>query len=66
VFVRTMISMNRRPPQPFIDPHVDLARVQRPLIGHQKWIIPLEPLGSGRHQPTSASDLDRSTSASAG
>jgi HTTM domain/Vitamin K-dependent gamma-carboxylase, lumenal domain len=46
VRVRTMISLNLRPEQVFIDPNVDLAKVELPLgplIGHPRWILPLKP-----------------------
>jgi hypothetical protein len=66
VFVRTMISLDLRPPQPFIDPTVDLARVKRPLIGAPKWIVPLRPLTSRAHQTPSTGELNKSSSASAG
>jgi vitamin K-dependent gamma-carboxylase len=66
VFVRTMISLNLRPPQPFIDPHLDLATVKRPLIGHQSWILPLHPRTSRPHQHPSPQEVNRSGSASAG
>jgi vitamin K-dependent gamma-carboxylase len=66
VFVRTMLSLNRRPPQPFIDPTVDLARVQRPFIKPPKWIIPLRPRTSAPYQAPSQGDVDKSASASAG
>jgi len=65
VYVRTSISLNLRPRQPFIDPHLDLARVKLPLTGEVKWIIPIEPLKSGSHQAPRR-DLTRSASASAG
>jgi hypothetical protein len=66
VFVRTMISLNLRPPQPFIDPNVDLASVKRPLIGHVSWIVPLRPRPSESHEQHSRQELNRSASASAG
>src|SRR5205807_1855519 len=66
VFARTMIALNDRPRQPMIDPNVDLARVKRPLIGHQTWIIALKPRTSAPHQAPSSSDVDRSASNSAG
>ena len=66
VFVRTMISLNLRPPQPFIDPHLDLVTVKRPLIGHQSWIVPLKARTSRPHQHPSPQEVNRSGSASAG
>jgi len=66
VFVRTMISLNLRPAQQFIDPHLDLARVQRPLIGHQSWITALRPRRPHSHDQHSTKELNRSASASAG
>lgn len=66
VFVRTNISLGLRPPQEFIDPKVDLARVKRPLIGPPKWIVPLRPLHSRVPQTPSPSDANKSSSASAG
>jgi hypothetical protein len=66
VFVRTMISLNLRTRQLFIDPNVDLAAVKRPLIGHQKWIVAMKPLTSRSRQAPARRDLNRSASASAG
>ena len=62
VFVRTMISLNRRPPQPIFDPTVDLARVDLPLINTPEWILPLKPRTSA---PPSQGDSG-GASASAG
>jgi len=66
VFVRTMISLNLRPPQQYIDPNLDLARVQLPLIGHQSWITPLRPRPPHSNERQSTKELNRSASASAG
>jgi hypothetical protein len=66
VFVRTMISLNLRTRQLFIDPNVDLAAVKQPLIGHQKWIVAMKPLTSRSRQAPARRDLNRSASASAG
>ena len=66
VFAHTMASLHLRPLQPFIDPNVDLARVKRPLLGGEKWIIPLRPVTSGPHQAPSGDELNKSASASAG
>jgi len=38
----TSISLNARPPQPMIDPEVDLA--SQPRRFHAPWIVPLRPL----------------------
>ncbi len=44
VRVRSMVSLNGRPPRPLIDPRVDLAKQPRTL-SHVDWILPLnEPL----------------------
>jgi hypothetical protein len=40
VHVRADVSLNRRPPQPLVDPRVDLASVPRDLR-HASWIVPL-------------------------
>ncbi len=39
----TSISLNGRPPQPLVDPEVDLAAQPR-RRGHAPWIVPLRPL----------------------
>jgi vitamin K-dependent gamma-carboxylase len=45
VHAETMVSLNGRPPQPIIDPTVDLASVRLLRWGHAPWILPLaEPL----------------------
>ncbi|MBV8303032.1 MAG: HTTM domain-containing protein, partial [Acidimicrobiia bacterium] len=66
VFARTDISLDLSPRQVFVDPNVDLARIQRPLSGRQTWILPMRPLGSGSHEAPSDSDLNKSASNSAG
>ncbi len=44
VRARVMASLNGRPPQPLVDPEVDLAREPRTLLP-ARWIVPLrEPL----------------------
>jgi len=40
VRARTFVSLNGRPPQPLVDPDVDLAAQHRDL-GHSGWIVPL-------------------------
>jgi vitamin K-dependent gamma-carboxylase-like protein len=40
VRARTSVSLNGRPPQPLVDPKVDLAAQPR-TIGHASWIVPL-------------------------
>jgi len=40
VHVRADVSLNGRPPQPLVDPRVDLASVPRDLR-HASWIVPL-------------------------
>ncbi len=42
VRAETSVSMNGRPPQPIVDPTVDLASVPRVWWGHAPWIIQLE------------------------
>ncbi|MGI8596941.1 MAG: HTTM domain-containing protein [Thermoleophilaceae bacterium] len=42
IHVNAEVSLNGRPPQPMIDPRVDLARTPRDLR-HASWILPLSP-----------------------
>ena len=41
IYAHFTVSMNGRPFYPAIDPHVDLARADRPLFGVPDWIPPL-------------------------
>jgi vitamin K-dependent gamma-carboxylase len=53
--VRThaLISLNRREPQPLIDPSVNLASQPRPVAG-APWILPLKaPLSDDASEPES-------------
>jgi len=38
----SMASLNYRPPQPMIDPEVNLAVAEYPFFKHADWILPLE------------------------
>lgn len=42
VFARSLCSLNRRRPQILIDPHVDLAAIERDLK-HKTWVMPFDP-----------------------
>jgi hypothetical protein len=41
VFVDSLVSHNRRPLQPIVNPHVDLASQRLLAFGHNDWIAPL-------------------------
>jgi hypothetical protein len=43
VTVDTSVSLNGRPPQPLVDPTVDLTRIPRPYLPPAGWIVPLRP-----------------------
>ncbi len=40
--VQSLVSLNGRPPQPLIDPRVDLSR-EPVTLGAKRWILPLDP-----------------------
>lgn len=42
VYPRYEVSLNGRPPQPFLDPNVDLTKTKRNLFKPDPWIMPLE------------------------
>lgn len=45
IYVLDLVSLNGRKPQLMLDPRIDYAAVQRNLLWHQPWILPLkEPL----------------------
>lgn len=49
VRIRSHVSLNGRPPQPIVDPNIDLAHAPTPwLLGHAPWITPLEQPGISR------------------
>ncbi|HEX2179837.1 MAG TPA: HTTM domain-containing protein, partial [Actinomycetota bacterium] len=37
---RTLLQLNGRPAQPFVDPDVDLSKQHWPWLGHADWILP--------------------------
>lgn len=45
VRVQTLVSLNRRPPQPIVDPEVDLAAAPSPSLTAADWIVPLDEKG---------------------
>ena len=64
--MRTMVSLNSRPPQQIFDPTVDLARIERPILTHQDWILPLESRKSGTGPAPSKDELDKQAQQTAG
>ena len=45
ITVEALVSLNGRPPQPLIDPTVNLAEITARPFSHARWILPLhEPL----------------------
>ena len=41
VYCNALVSLNRRPMQPIVDPNIDLANAELRLLGHNDWIVPL-------------------------
>lgn len=60
--VLALASLNGRKPQLMVDPHIDYAKVDRKLLGHQPWIIPLsEPFrDEAWHRPLNEWDSELS------
>lgn len=45
VQVETLVSLNRRPPQPLLDPAVNLSQVEASVFRSGEWIMPLDENG---------------------
>ncbi|MCA9039957.1 MAG: HTTM domain-containing protein [Planctomycetaceae bacterium] len=44
IYVDSQVSLNGRPPQPLVNPNVNLANEKRHILRSYDWVLPLDPL----------------------
>lgn len=59
IFVSGLVSLNRRPMRPLVDPDVDLAAAELRLFSHNDWILPPEDDDGGGQGPDATGSVTR-------